>query len=893
MKKILLLVDGSSYLYRAFHAMPDLRSPTGEPTGAIYGILNMLQKLRSDYKTNYGACVFDSCDVTFRKKLFPRYKANRSPMPHDLSVQIDPIYQVIKMLGWPLLKIDGIEADDIIGTLTNLAKQAGFHTIISTCDKDFFQLISNDVTIVNTMNGKVLTPDSFQEKFGLPPNLMIEYLMLTGDSIDNIPGVNRVGKIIASKWLKEFGSIEKIIESAWMIKGAIGENLRQAISFFPMARQLLTIKCDFDLNEFIVNANELEFHPKKIDNLIKFYEKYGFSKWLNELTISNSTLNKIEENYFVVSNWENFFSLKKKLYNSDLVAFTVDIENPKNNCLEIELSGLSFSVEPGKAFCIPFKNYGNDSYLIPQLPKNEVLSFLRPWLEDSKPKKITFDTKKNIHALMNEGIYYSGTLEDIMLASYMLNPEASVTLENLANRFLLNSSEQKKDYPGHSLKNFNNKTDFYKLAESSDLIFKLYLRLKQPVAQQIRLSKIYSIDLKLTKILADIERKGIALDISLLTDQSRKLSLRMQELEQRIFKLTNTKFNLNSSKELGDVLFKKMEIPILRRTSTGKPATNEEVLKRLSLEYTLPKIVLEYRGFAKIKSTYTDKLPSMVNPITNRIHTNYSQIATKTGRLASFNPNLQNVPIRSKEGRQVREAFIPKRGFFLLSADYSQIELRVVAHLSGDQNLKLAFSEEKDIHRTTASDIFRIPEHKVDKEQRRFAKIVNFGLIYGMGISKLSSSLQISRTEAKEYIDRYFSLYPGLLVWIKKTKQFAREIGYIETVFGRRLNTPEVSANIGSYKQASAERSAINAPVQGSVADLIKMAMISIDGWLNKENMQTHMIIQVHDELVFEVPESELTKIRIGIPNLMCSVATLSIPLAVKISVGKNWRDMM
>ncbi len=897
MRKILLLVDGSSYLYRAFHAMPDLRNPNGEPTGAIYGILNMLKKLRTNYSSNFGACIFDSRKTTFREKLFFFYKANRPSMPNDLANQLESVQQAIKMIGWPVFKVDGVEADDVIGSIAMLSKKFGFHTIISTCDKDFSQLVSNNsITVVNPINGEELTEDSVQSKYGIKSSQIVEYLMLTGDTSDNVPGVNRVGPITALKLLREFGSIEKIIDSIDNIHGILGKNLRLAIPFFSMTRKLLTIKCDVDLSEFLKHPKDLKFYPSNTKDLIEFYERQGFLKWLNELKTSvmqqENVVIPFEEKYSVIDNFGKLSSLKERLDNSDWVVCTAGIGCTGNSCLENKLINLFITIEPNETFYIPLENISCTG--IKKIQKNKILSFLKPWLEDPLRKKVTFNSKKHIHAFMNAGIRFSGISEDVMLEAYILNLGTNnITLEKVAEKILGNveayKSKQKLAKITDFDKNFMEIKNYY-----SDLTFKLHLKLKFFRANKCtrNLKEIYELELNIANLLADVERNGVGIDSLILIEQSKKLEAKIRELKGKIFELTNTVFNINSSKELSNVLFQKMGFPILRKTSTGKPSTDEEILKKLSSSYILPSILLEYRGLSKIKSTYSDKLPSMINAITGRIHTSYSQVATVTGRLASANPNLQNIPIRSEEGRNVRKAFIARKGSLLFSADYSQIELRVMAHLSNDLNLKSAFSKGNDIHNSTASDIFEIPTSKVNADQRRFAKVINFGLIYGMGISKLSLTLKISRPEAKKYIEQYFSLYPGISAWIEKTKKSARENGYLETIFGRRLKILEIQGNLGSYRQVSAERSAINAPVQGSAADLIKIAMISIDRWLKEKKMQTHMIMQVHDELIFEVPKNELEKVRIKIPMLMCEVANLNVPLVVKTYVGKNWGNM-
>ncbi|MGE8705519.1 MAG: DNA polymerase I, partial [Achromobacter sp.] len=901
MKKTLLLVDGSSYLYRAFHAMPDLRNAQGEPTGALYGVVNMLRKLVSDHKAEYAACIFDARGKTFRDDLYPEYKSHRPPMPEDLAAQIDPIHRAVRALGWPVLAIEGVEADDVIGTLAHRAAQHDVHTIVSTGDKDLAQLVNGHVTLVNTMSGEVLDEAGVVNKFGVPPDRIVDYLMLVGDTVDNVPGVTKVGPKTAAKWITEFGSIDKLIEGADGIKGVAGNNLREAIPNFPLTRQLLTVKCDCDLTGHIDNVDDLTPRPRDDATLTELYERYGFRTWLRDLTgdvervpagdariAHEAPAAPATLDYRIISDWAAFDAWVELMQQASLIA--LDTETTSLDEMQARLVGLSMSVAPGVACYIPVAHRGPDGAV--QLPKDEVLARLKPWLEDPARAKLLHHAKYDTHVFANEGIRLAGAAEDTMLQAYVLESHRGVGLNDLAQRYLGRSGVSYEDLCGKGAKQIGfdevavDKAGHY-AAEDADFTLQLHQVLRPMVAADEGLERIYRLEMQVSSVLTTIERNGVKVDAAELGRQSNKLGQEMLQLEQKAYELAGQPFNLNSPKQLGEILFGRMQLPVVRKTASGAPSTDEEVLSKLALDYPLPQVLLDYRGLSKLKSTYTDKLPRMINPATGRVHTHYSQAAVITGRLASSDPNLQNIPVRTEAGRRVREAFIAERGL-LLSADYSQIELRIMAHVSDDANLQSAFAAGEDIHRATASEVFGVPLDAVTTDQRRAAKAINFGLIYGMGVFGLASNLGITRDAAQAYIDRYFARYPGVAMYMDDTRRLAREQGYVETVFGRRLQLPEIRGASGPRRQG-AERAAINAPMQGTAADLIKMAMVAVQDWLDAEKLQTRMIMQVHDELVMEAPDDELELVKEALPRLMCNVATLRVPLVAEVGVGKNW----
>ncbi|KQZ98728.1 DNA polymerase I [Achromobacter sp. Root565] len=903
MKKTLLLVDGSSYLYRAFHAMPDLRNAQGEPTGALYGVVNMLRKLVSDHKAEYAACIFDARGKTFRDDLYPEYKSHRPPMPEDLAAQIDPIHRAVRALGWPVLAIEGVEADDVIGTLAHRAAQHDVHTIVSTGDKDLAQLVNGHVTLVNTMSGEVLDEAGVVNKFGVPPDRIVDYLMLVGDTVDNVPGVTKVGPKTAAKWITEFGSIDKLIEGADGIKGVAGNNLREAIPNFPLTRQLLTVKCDCDLTGHIDNVDDLTPRPRDDATLTELYERYGFRTWLRDLTgdvervpagdariAHEAPAAPATLDYRIISDWAAFDAWMELMQQASLIA--LDTETTSLDEMQARLVGLSMSVAPGVACYIPVAHRGPDGAV--QLPKDEVLARLKPWLEDPARAKLLHHAKYDTHVFANEGIRLAGAAEDTMLQAYVLESHRGVGLNDLAQRYLGRSGVSYEDLCGKGAKQIGfdevavDKAGHY-AAEDADFTLQLHQVLRPMVAADEGLERIYRLEMQVSGVLTTIERNGVKVDAAELGRQSNKLGQEMLQLEQKAYELAGQPFNLNSPKQLGEILFGRMQLPVVRKTASGAPSTDEEVLSKLALDYPLPQVLLDYRGLSKLKSTYTDKLPRMINPATGRVHTHYSQAAVITGRLASSDPNLQNIPVRTEAGRRVREAFIAERGL-LLSADYSQIELRIMAHVSDDANLQSAFAAGEDIHRATASEVFGVPLDAVTTDQRRAAKAINFGLIYGMGVFGLASNLGITRDAAQAYIDRYFARYPGVAMYMDDTRRLAREQGYVETVFGRRLQLPEIRGASGPRRQG-AERAAINAPMQGTAADLIKMAMVAVQDWLDAEKLQTRMIMQVHDELVMEAPDDELELVKEALPRLMCNVATLRVPLVAEVGVGKNWEQ--
>lgn len=883
--------------------MPDLRNAQGEPTGALYGVVNMLRKLVSDHKAEYAACIFDARGKTFRDDLYPEYKSHRPPMPEDLAAQIEPIHRAVRALGWPVLAIEGVEADDVIGTLAKHAAEHDVHTIVSTGDKDLAQLVNSHVTLVNTMTGEVLDEPGVVNKFGVPPDRIVDYLMLVGDTVDNVPGVTKVGPKTAVKWLAEYGSIDKLVEGADGIKGVAGNNLREAIPNFPLTRQLLTVKYDCDLSGHVKNVSDLTPRERDIATLTELYERYGFRTWLRDLTgdaervptgdariAAEVPQAPAELDYRIIADWAEFDAWFEKLQGAPLVA--LDTETTSLDQMQARLVGLSLAVEPGVACYIPVAHRGPDGAT--QLPKAEVLARLKPWLEDTSRAKLLHHAKYDAHVFANEGIKLAGITDDTMLQAYVLESHRGVGLNDLAQRYLGRSGVSYEDLCGKGAKQIGfdevavDKAGHY-AAEDADFTLQLHRVLRPMVAADEGLDRIYQLEIKVSAVLTTIERNGVKVDADELGRQSHKLGQEMLRLEQKAYELAGQPFNLNSPKQLGEILFERMQLPVVRKTASGAPSTDEDVLTKLALDYPLPQVLLEYRGLSKLKSTYTDKLPRMINPATGRVHTRYSQAAVITGRLASSDPNLQNIPVRTEAGRRVREAFIAEQGM-LLSADYSQIELRIMAHVSDDANLQRAFAAGEDIHRATAAEVFGVALPDVSTDQRRAAKAINFGLIYGMGVFGLASNLGITRDAAQAYIDRYFARYPGVAMYMENTRRVAREQGYVETVFGRRLQLPEIRGASGPRRQG-AERAAINAPMQGTAADLIKLAMVAVQDWLEAEKLQTRMIMQVHDELVLEAPDAEIEVVKEALPRLMCSVAELRVPLVAEVGMGKNWEQ--
>lgn len=909
MKKILLLIDGSSFLYRAYYALPDLRSPSGKPTGAIYGILNMLRRLERDYPKAYLTCVFDAKGKTFRDLIYPEYKANRPAMPDDMSAQIAPIHEAIQYLGWPILSVEGIEADDVIGTLAEKAKAQGYETIIATADKDMAQLVNENVTLINTMSNEKLDHDGVIAKFGLPPSLMTDYLSLIGDSADNIPGIPKVGPKTALKWLQQYGSLENILAHASDIKGVVGQNLRESSSWLHQAKELITIKTDCDLG---IKTDTIEEafarKPVNLKALKNFFSEYGFKTWLKEaesaeqetlssfeqkpLFETDKTVSPVKTTYETILTETELNRWIERINTAEITA--LDTETTSLDPMQAKLVGISFCTEAHHAAYIPVAH----AYLNApkQLDLDLVLEKLRPWLEDPEKKKVGQNMKYDSHVFANHNITLQGIAHDTLLQSYVLESHRRHDMDNLAQRILNRKIISYEEVCGKGASQIGfaeveiaKATEY--AAEDADITLQLHQAMWPYIEQDQKLTFIYqNIELPITGILQKIERKGVLIDSHRLINQSASLNEKMIELQEKAFQAAEEPFNLNSPKQLGEILFNKLELPVIKKTPSGTPSTNEDVLQQLAEDYPLPRIILEYRGMAKLKSTYADKLPRMVNSVTHRVHTNFAQSVAVTGRLASNDPNLQNIPIRTKEGRKIREAFIAPPGSKIVSVDYSQIELRIMAHMSEDAGLILAFQQGEDIHRATASEIFEVTPLEVSSEQRRHAKVINFGLIYGMSAFGLARNLGIGRQAAQDYIDRYFQRYPGVAYYMQDIRQQARENGFVETVFGRRLWLPEINSPNGPRRQA-AERAAINAPMQGTAADIIKLSMIAVQNWIEKQDLQSRLILQVHDELVLEVPEDELSIITHHLPELMGGVANLKVPLTVEIGTGNNWDE--
>ena len=906
MKKTLLLVDGSSYLYRAYHAMPDLRNAQGEPTGALYGVISMLRRLMADYKdaARYGACVFDAPGGSFREQMYPQYKANRPSMPEDLRTQIPAIHEAAAALGWTVIVTPGVEADDVIGTLARQAAENDFYTIISTGDKDLAQLVNDRVELINTMSGDRQDRDGVIRKFGVPPERIIDYLMLTGDAVDNVPGVDKVGPKTAAKWLNEYGSIEALVEQAEQIKGVAGANLRQAAARFPMTRELLTIKLDCELPpEHAVAALELRAPDRAV--LTRLYETYGFRSWLREVTGEPDRIPLQDARaaqpdaapqapdrlrYETILDRDHFAQWLDRLRAAPLVA--LDTETTSLDPMAARLIGLSVAVEPGWAAYIPV---GHRAPGTPdQLDRAWVLDQLRPWIEDAAAPKLLHHAKYDAHVFANEGLALRGVRHDTMLQAYVLQSHRRVNLQDLCIQWLGLTGTTYEDLCGKGARQIGfDEVDLERAAhyaaEDADFTLRLHQVLLPQVQAHPGLLRTYELEIRTSDVLTRIERNGVAIDAQVLARQSHELGQQMIDLESQVHALAGQPFNLNSPKQLGEILFTRMQLPVLRKTAGGAPSTDEEVLTRLAADYPLPRLLLDYRGIAKLKSTYTDKLPRMIDPRTGRVHTRYAQAAVITGRLASSDPNLQNIPVRTAEGRRVRSAFVASLGS-IVSADYSQIELRVMAHVSGDANLRRAFAEGQDIHRATAAEVFGVAPDQVDAEHRRAAKAINFGLIYGMGEFGLASNLGITRAAAKSYIDRYFMRYPGVAEYMDRIRRQAREQGYVETVFGRRLYFPELAGAKGP-RAAAAERAAINAPMQGTAADLIKMAMVAVQDWMIADGLRSLMVMQVHDELVFDAAPDEVDLLRERVPRLMAGVAELAVPLVAEVGVGHDWGE--
>ena len=904
--KTLLLVDGSSYLYRAFHALPDLKNKENHPTGVIYGVLNMLRLTHSQFPSDYSICIFDAKGKTFRNDIYIDYKANRPSMPKELSMQIEPLKEAISAMGWPIMVKDSVEADDVIGTLSKKANKNKIKVIISTGDKDLAQLVNKDTSLINTMTNEKLDIEGVENKFGVPPSLIIDYLTIIGDKADNVPGIEKVGPKTAIKWLNEYKSLNKIVKNSAVFEGVVGENLRKAINWLPTAKDLITIRCDLD-----IDANWEDFVKKTPDNKIleEIYTKFNFSRWLKDLQEQNSNSNdaknnNIESNIKVsnFNNKNNYVTINDEQTLNQWIEkiklkkiFAIDTETDSLNVMLANLVGISISFETGSAAYIPIKHQTIDNFS--QLNLNLVIDKIRPILEDSNITKIGQNIKYDAHIFLNNRINLKGINEDTMLMSYILESNQSHGMDKLSKRYLDHNCISYESLVGKGVKqitfdqvNIEDASPY--AAEDADVTLQLFQHLNNLLKENKNLKKVYEeIEIPSMQALIQVERNGVLIDSKILQKQSQEIGEKLIKLEKEAFILAGQPFNLSSPKQLQEILFEKLEIKPLKKTPTGKPSTSEEVLQILAQDYPLPKLILEHRSLAKLKNTYTDKLPKMINQNTGRVHTSYNQAVAITGRLASSDPNLQNIPIRTVEGRKVREAFIAPKGSKILSADYSQIELRIMAHLSKDKRLIQAFKNNEDIHRITAAEIFNTSIDAISNEQRRYAKVINFGLIYGMGPFSLAKNLNIERSAAQNYIERYFTQYPSVKKYMADAKQIAREKGFVETHFGRRLWLPEINGSNGIMR-AAAERAAINGPMQGTAADLIKLAMIEVHNWIEKEpNTKGKMIMQVHDELVFEVPDNEVETFKKIIPKLMEKVASLSVPLIVDIGEGHNWEQ--
>ena len=913
MQNTLLLVDGSSYLYRAFHALPDLRSPDGHPTGAMHGMVNMLRRLRADYPAAYIACVFDAKGKTFRDDMYPEYKATRASMPDDLRLQIEPIHEAVRHMGWPILMVDGVEADDVIGTLSVQAAARGMNVIVSTGDKDLAQLVNDKVMLINTMSNEKLDHAGVVAKFGVTPDRIIDYLTLVGDTVDNIPGVAKCGPKTALKWLEAHGSLDGVMENAHAITGAVGENLRSALAWLPQGRALVTVKLDCDLSEHMKSIEEsLSGQLEDEVKLREFFQRYGFKTMLRELSGSApgaAALNSPEGESsgpsgqiagvpVIRGEYETVTTdaqLDKWLALIDAAALTsVDTETTSLDPMTAQMVGISLSVETGHGAYIPLAH--RYAGVAEQLNRELVLERMRPWLENEDKPKVGQNLKYDAHIFANHGVRLQGIVHDTLLESYVFESHKPHDMDTMAQRHLGYTTIPFVDVCGKGVNQIcfdqvelSRATEY--AGEDSDITLRLHHAMIGHVESNAGLDYIYKkIELPTSVVLHKIERNGVLIDAALLDKQSGELGARMMELEAQAYELAGGPFNLGSPKQIGEIFFGKLQLPVIKKTPTGAPSTDEEVLQKLAEDYPLPKILLEHRSMSKLKSTYTDKLPKMVNRATGRVHTNYAQAVAVTGRLSSNDPNLQNIPVKTKEGRRIREAFIAPAGSHIVSADYSQIELRIMAHISGDEAMLRAFSEGIDIHSATASEVFGVPTEEVQSEQRRFAKVINFGLIYGMSAFGLAANLGIERAAAQNYIDRYFVRFSGVKQYMDETRLAAKARGYVETVFGRRLWLPEINSPNGPRRQG-AERAAINAPMQGTAADLIKLAMIAVQNWLEADGLATRMIMQVHDELVLEVPDAELELVKRKLPELMASVAELKVPLVAEVGVGANWDE--
>jgi DNA polymerase-1 len=949
--KKLLLIDGSSYLYRAFFAMPDMRvdnkNPDSPATGAIRGMVNMMQSLRKEYPYHYCACIFDAKGPTFRDEWYPAYKANRSPMPDDLRSQIEPVHEVVSLLGFPVMAVTGVEADDVIGTLAQEAAKQGIEVIISSGDKDLSQLVDAHITIIDTMNGKRRDIEGVTQEFGVPPHLMLDYQTLVGDAVDNVPGVPKVGPKTAVKWLNEYGSLDAVVANSANIKGVVGENLRNSLEWLPQAKRLLQIKTDCLLDQEIKGYPSLEaitFKEPDTAKLIVFYERFGFKGLLKNMqtqaqksasngaeavpdlftqgvgtsefaaTSPSSTMTSLESNqnsphssgqqddlfasnpaqastkkYQTVQTPEQLALLIAQIKTASLVA--IDTETTSLVPLAARIVGISVCMQADEAYYIPLAHVSTET----QLPLQEVLDQLQPLLENPSIKKLGQNMKYDRHVFANHGIQVAGFQHDTMLQSYVLEVHKPHGLASLALRHCGLKGLSYEDLCGKGAHQIGfDQVDIEKASlyscEDAEFTLQVHQTLWPHLQNNPQLLAVYELEIASSEALFRIERNGVLIDGPLLAQQSTELGKRILELEQQAYEIAGQTFNLASPKQIGEIFFEKLGLPVVKKTATGAPSTDEEVLEKLAEDFPLPAKILEFRSLAKLKGTYTDKLAQLADPTTKRVHTNYAQSVAVTGRLSSLDPNLQNIPIRTPEGRRIREAFVAAPGCVIASADYSQIELRIMAHLSDDAALLKAFQEGYDVHRATAAEVFGVSVDQVSSEQRRFAKVINFGLIYGMSAYGLARNLNIDNTSAKNYIQRYFERYPGVKNYMDSTRALAKQQGYVETVMGRRLYLPEINSPNGP-RRAGAERAAINAPMQGTAADLIKLSMVAVQNRLEAENKKTKMIMQVHDELVFEVPQDELAWVTQAIPAIMAKVAQLKVPLLAELGQGPNWEQ--
>ncbi|MFZ9406259.1 MAG: DNA polymerase I [Burkholderiaceae bacterium] len=932
----LLLVDGSSYLYRAFHALPDLRNAQGEPTGAIYGMAAMLRRLRGEGKlavpATHGAVIFDAPGKTFRDDLYDQYKANRASTPADLALQIPAIHAMVRAMGWPLIMMPGIEADDVIGTLAERAWRQGVRTVISTGDKDMAQLVNDHVTLINTMTRDNGPPERLDRegviaKFGVPPERIIDWLTLVGDAVDNVPGVSKVGPKTAVKWLQQYGSLDALIERAQEVSGVVGQNLREALPWLPTARQLVTIVVDCDLGpewsqEGVGEA--LRLQPEDDASLLALFDRYGMKSLRREVAERSGLAsarsvpladvrsdsvaagaNPVREgssdplpgapaelHYETVLAEADLERWMQVIEGAPLVAF--DTETTSLDPMKAELVGLSLSVQTGSACYIPVAHaYAGAPE---QMQRERVLNRLKPWLESSQHLKVGQNLKYDLHVLENHGIRMQGIAHDTLLQSYVLEAHRTHGMDALAQRHLGRTTTTYEQVAGKGAAQIGfdqvaiEQATHY-AAEDAEVTFQLHTVLHPRLQEEPRLLDVYQrIEMSAMPVLQAMERHGVLIDSEALQRQSTELAEQLLRLESEAHALAGQPFNLASPKQLGEILFGKLGLPAVKKTASGAPSTDEEVLEKLALDYPLPRLLLLHRSASKLKSTYTDKLPRMVHPRTGRVHTSFSQATAVTGRLSSTDPNLQNIPIRTPEGRRIREAFIAPPGYRLVSADYSQIELRIMAHVSGDASLRSAFAQGQDVHRATAAEVFGVPIEAVSSEQRRYAKSINFGLIYGMSAFGLAAQLGIERDAARNWIERYFARYPGVARYMEDTRKQAKERGFVETVAGRRLWLPEINSPNGP-RRGAAERQAINAPLQGTAADVVKLAMVAVHAWLLEQRLESRLILQVHDELVLEVPESEVPIVSTHLPRIMAEVHPLEVPLLAEVGVGVNWEQ--